>query len=125
MRRESHVRFGGRAAETRSVKAGQGLRSDPYTYIRTGEGWLYLAVVLDVGSRRLLGCAMSDRIDTRLVADALDMAANSRGRRAAGVVFHSDRLSPHITSPRTSASPSPAGGSPSRWAVSGHRRTTP
>jgi transposase InsO family protein len=51
------------------------------TYIRTGEGWLYLAVVLDVGSRRLLGYAMSDRIDTRLVADAVDMAAHTRAGR--------------------------------------------
>ncbi len=49
------------------------------TYIRTGEGWLYLAVVLDVGSRRLLGYAMSDRIDTRLVQDALDMAGDTAG----------------------------------------------
>ena len=60
------------------------------TYIRTGEGWLYLAVVLDVGSRRLLGYAMSDRIDTRLVQDALGMAANTRGGRTTGIVFHSD-----------------------------------
>ena len=60
------------------------------TYIRTGEGWLYLAVVLDVGSRRLLGYAMSDRIDTRLVANVLDMAANTRAGRTAGIVFHSD-----------------------------------
>ena len=66
------------------------------TYVRTGEGWLYLAVVLDVGSRRLLGYAMRDRIDTRLVQDALDMAANSRGGRAAGVVFHSDRGSQYL-----------------------------
>ena len=47
------------------------------TYVHTGEGWLYLAVVLDVGRRRLVGYAMGDRIDTRLVQDALDMAANS------------------------------------------------
>ena len=60
------------------------------TYIRTGEGWLYLAVVLDVGSRRLLGYAMGDRIDTRLVRGALDMAAAARAGRTAGVVFHSD-----------------------------------
>ena len=60
------------------------------TYVRTGEGWLYLAVVLDVGSRRLLGYAMGDRIDTRLVADALDMAAHARSGRTAGIVFHSD-----------------------------------
>jgi len=53
-------------------------------------------VVLDVGSRRLLGYAMGDRIDTRLVADALDMAANSRGGRTAGIVFHSDRGSQYL-----------------------------
>ena len=44
------------------------------TYVRTDQGWLHLAVVLDVGSRRLLGYAMSDRIDTRLVQDALNMS---------------------------------------------------
>lgn len=60
------------------------------TYIPTGEGWLYLAVVLDVGSRRLLGYAMSDRIDTRLVQDALDMAGHTRAGRTAGIVFHTD-----------------------------------
>ena len=56
------------------------------TYVRTGQGWLYLAVVLDLGSRRLLGYAMSARIDTRLVADALDMAAAARQGRTAGTV---------------------------------------
>lgn len=66
------------------------------TYIRTGEGWLYLAVVLDVGSRRLLGYAMSSRIDTRLVADALDMAGDTRGGRTAGVVFHTDHGSQYL-----------------------------
>ena len=66
------------------------------TYIRTGEGWLYPAVVLDVGSRRLLGYAMGDRIDTRLVADALDMAAGARAGRTAGVVFHSDHGSQYL-----------------------------
>ena len=66
------------------------------TYVRTGQGWLYLAVVLDVGSRRLLGCQMSDRIDTQLVADALDMAAGARNGRTAGIVFHSDRGSQYL-----------------------------
>ena len=66
------------------------------TYVRTGEGWLYLAVVLDLGSRRLLGCQMSDRIDTRLVADALDMAGTARADRTAGIVFHSDRGSQYL-----------------------------
>ena len=48
------------------------------TYVRTDQGWLYLAVVLDVGSRWLVGYAMSDRIDTRLAA-ALYMAAHTPG----------------------------------------------
>ena len=66
-------------------------RVSDITYIRTGEGWLYLAVVLDLGSRRLLGYQMSDRIDARLAQDALNMAGAARGGRTAGIVFHSDR----------------------------------
>ena len=66
------------------------------TYVRTGEGWLYLAVVLDVGSRRLLGYAMADRIDARLAVDALDMAAGARSGRTTGIVFHSDRGSQYL-----------------------------
>ena len=66
------------------------------TYVRTGQGWLYLAVVLDLGSRRLLGYQMSDRIDARLVADALDMAGAARQGRTAGTVFHSDRGSQYL-----------------------------
>ena len=66
------------------------------TYVRTGEGWLYLAVVLDLGSRRLLGYQMSNRIDARLVADALDMAGTARAGRTAGIVFHSDRGSQYL-----------------------------
>ena len=65
--------------------------------MRTGQGWLYLAVVLDLGSRRLLGYAMSDRIDTRLVADALDMAADTRRGRTAGIVFRSDHGSQYLS----------------------------
>lgn len=52
--------------------------------------------VLDLGSRRLLGYQMSDRIDTRLVADALDMASAARSGRTAGIVFHSDRGSQYL-----------------------------
>ena len=73
------------------------------TYIRTGEGWLYLAVVLDVGSRRLLGYQMSDRIDTRLVQDALDMAGASRAGRTTGIVFHSDHGSQYLSGKLRSA----------------------
>ena len=49
------------------------------TYIPTGEGWLYLASVLDLGSRRLLGYSMADHMRTELVLDALGMAVTARG----------------------------------------------
>ena len=61
------------------------------TYIPTGEGWLYLAAVLDVGSRRVLGYAMAEHLRTDLVADCLDAAVALRGGDVAGVIFHSDR----------------------------------
>jgi hypothetical protein len=58
------------------------------TYVATGEGWLYLASVLDLGSRRLLGYSMADHMRTELVADALRMAAGTRGGATAGIIFH-------------------------------------
>lgn len=61
------------------------------TYIPTDEGWLYLAAVLDVGSRRVLGYAMASHLRTDLVTDCLDTAAATRGGDVAGVIFHSDR----------------------------------
>ena len=61
------------------------------TFIPTDRGWLYLAVVLDLGSRRLIGYSMATDMRAQLVLDALDMAAAARGGRTAGIVFHSDR----------------------------------
>ncbi|MEI6622924.1 MAG: IS3 family transposase [Actinomycetes bacterium] len=61
------------------------------TYIPTGEGWLYLASALDLGSRRLLGYSMAEHMRTDLVIDALDMAVGVRGGDVAGVIFHGDR----------------------------------
>ena len=61
------------------------------TEIPTGEGQLYLATVLDLFSRRLLGYAMSDHHDATLAAASLQMAAAARGGDVAGVIFHSDR----------------------------------
>jgi putative transposase len=60
------------------------------TYIPTREGWLYLAVVLDLFSRRIVGWSMGATIDAALACRALDMAWHSR-RPAAGLIFHSDR----------------------------------
>ena len=60
------------------------------TYIPTGEGWLYLAIVKDLCTRKIVGYAFSDRIDTRLTLAALDMAYRRR-KPARGLIFHSDR----------------------------------
>lgn len=63
------------------------------TEIPTEEGKLFLASVLDLHSRRLLGCATSDHPDAELACDAIKMAAAVRGGRACidGVIFHTDR----------------------------------
>jgi transposase InsO family protein len=62
------------------------------TYIPTDEGWLYLASVLDLASRHLLGFAMSDHHDAALVCQALDAAVTTRGRtRMDQTIFHTDR----------------------------------
>ena len=59
------------------------------TQPRTGEGWVYAAVVLDVYSRRVVGWSIADHLRTELVADALDMARLRR--KPIGTVVHSDR----------------------------------
>ena len=60
------------------------------TYIPTGEGWLYLAVILDLCSRGIVGWAMSERITRQLPLDALGMALGRR-RPSPGLLHHSDR----------------------------------
>lgn len=60
------------------------------TYIRTGEGWLSLAVVLDLYSRRVVGWAMSDRMTSQIVESALSMAIGLR-QPGPGLLHHSDR----------------------------------
>ncbi|MFI6663128.1 DDE-type integrase/transposase/recombinase [Streptomyces sp. NPDC050523] len=61
------------------------------TETETGEGKLYLATVIDLFSRRLLGYAMGARHDAELVVAALHMAAATRGGDVRGVSFHTDR----------------------------------
>lgn len=63
------------------------------TYVPTAAGFLYLAVVLDVFSRRVVGWSMRDTLHTTVVLDALDMAATQR--RATDVIHHSDQGSQH------------------------------
>ncbi len=69
------------------------------TYVATHEGWLYVASVLDLGSRRLLGYSMADHMRTELVLDALDMAVAARGgdHAVAGVIAHADRGSQYTS----------------------------
>jgi putative transposase len=66
------------------------------TYISTGEGWLYLAVILDLFSRFAVGWAMSERITDELTLDALDMAL-ARRRPPPGLLHHSDRGSQYAS----------------------------
>lgn len=60
------------------------------TYVQTKEGWFYLAVVLDLSSRRVIGWSMRTTMDRLLVLDAFNAALKSR-RPKRGTIFHSDR----------------------------------
>jgi putative transposase len=61
------------------------------TYLRTWQGWLYLATVIDAHSRRVIGWAIDEHMRADLVESALQMAIILRGERPAKVVFHADR----------------------------------
>ncbi len=66
------------------------------TYIATGEGWLYLACVMDRASRRIVGWSMSERIKAELVCQALQ-SAYGRRHPTAGLIMHSDRGSQYTS----------------------------
>ena len=66
------------------------------TYLWTNEGWYYLAVVLDLYSRKVIGWAMSERMTARLVCDALAMALFRR-KKPKGVIVHTDRGSQYCS----------------------------
>jgi transposase InsO family protein len=66
------------------------------TYLRTWEGWLYLAAIQDVYSRRIVGWAIADHMRTELVAEALAMALQRR-RPAAGLIHHTDQGSQYVS----------------------------
>ena len=75
--------------EFTAAAPGQRLVGD-ITYLRTGEGWLYLATVIDLCTRMVVGWAIAGHMRTSLVSDALDMA-RAGGHLPAGAVFHADR----------------------------------
>jgi transposase InsO family protein len=66
------------------------------TYLDTHQGWLYLAVLIDLYSRRVVGWAMSEHIDTALVMSALNMALTRR-KPARGLIHHTDRGSQYAS----------------------------
>jgi len=66
------------------------------TYIGTGEGWLYLSVILDLYSRKVVGWSMSSRLQRDLVLEALTMALERR-TPAPGLIHHSDRGSQYAS----------------------------
>lgn len=66
------------------------------TYINTSEGWLYLAVVIDLFSRKVVGWSMSSRMTTNIVCDALKMALWQR-KPNRGLIVHSDRGSQYAS----------------------------
>jgi transposase InsO family protein len=66
------------------------------TYVWTEEGWLYLAVVMDLYSRMVVGWSMSERMTSKLVMDALQMAIWRRNKPR-GVIIHSDRGSQYCS----------------------------
>lgn len=66
------------------------------TYIRTWQGWAYLATVIDLASRRVVGFAVADHMRTSLIQQAMEMALTSR-RPGPGLIFHSDRGSQYTS----------------------------
>lgn len=68
------------------------------TYIWTTEGWLYLAVIIDLFSRRVVGWSMADHMRTALVLTTLEAALGQRVPSQTGLVFHSDRGSQYASS---------------------------
>ena len=101
MRRNAHVRFGGRPAQTHPRKRGQGAAGRPYTYVPTWSGFCYTAFVMDLFSRRIVGWATSSRMDTDLVLGALEQAIWTRKDRGGGdlegLVHHSDHGSQYLS----------------------------
>jgi transposase InsO family protein len=67
------------------------------SFIRTWEGWMYLATVIDAASRRVVGWAMAEHMRAELACDALKMAIQNR-RPSPGLIFHSDRGSQYTSS---------------------------
>ncbi len=81
-----------------SVSAPNQVWAGDITYIQTDEGWLFLAMVIDLFSRRVVGWSLQPDMRGDLVVDALEMACLQRNpHRTAGLIFHSDRGSQYAS----------------------------
>lgn len=67
------------------------------TYIAVGSSWMFLATVIDICSRRVIGWSIADHMRTELVTDAIEMAVAARGGQVDGVVFHTDRGAQYVS----------------------------
>jgi transposase InsO family protein len=68
------------------------------TYLWTDEGWMYLAIVIDLFSRRVIGWSLNHRMTKQLVCNAMDMAIEARGTNVHGAIMHTDRGSQYCSS---------------------------
>ena len=94
MLRNGHVRFGRRPAETHQPRDWQGAAGRPHTYVPTWIGFVYVAFVLDLYSRRIVGWRVSSSLRTELALDALEHGIWTRqheGHDLTGMIHHSDR----------------------------------
>jgi putative transposase len=80
----------GRQFDVNGLRALDRVWVSDLTYVPTRQGWLYLATVLDLASRRVVGWAMRETLDAELALDALQMAITAR-RPLVGLVLHTDR----------------------------------
>ena len=85
-----HVRFGGRARRDPPIERRQGAPVRPYTYVVTWRGFVYVAFIIDVFSRKIVGWRVSSSLRSDLAIDALEQALHERTERE-GLIHHSDR----------------------------------
>lgn len=90
LRKHSHAVANNVLNQDFDVSAANKVWAGDVTYLKTREGWVYLAIVMDLYSRRIIGFATSKRMKTTLVLEAMKMAVRNR-QPSAGFIFHSDR----------------------------------
>jgi len=99
-----------------------------FTYVRTWQGWSYLAIVLDVYTRRIVGWQLAEHMRQSLVSDALQMALSSRQEHSGGLIAHTDNGSQHTSFEYSErlrkAAVAPAGGAPARRSITPRPRAS-